>query len=161
MATNWKKNRSDKYTTGLCMTIKESKELRFLFFELDKEHLNYYNKVCEFYQIKKLDVLIHRTGSGGYHFLSPTLIQKTEWKKLHGELSQINKSCPMITLRVKPNKYPNEKEIWYRFIHFKFKENIPYNNNNICVYLNHIWKSDFDGLQQDNIVIVNYPLPYV
>ena len=108
-----KKNRSNKYTTGICNTFRDS-ELRVLFFELDREHLIYEPEIHKLYKDNELDYLVHRTGSMGLHFLSPTLMTKERWKEIMRCYKHINPKCPMTTLRVKPNKYPDEDGIWYR-----------------------------------------------
>ncbi len=156
-----KKDRSNVYTSGICTTVKETKQFRFLLFELDKEHSRHFQELVNFYEQKRIDVLFHKTGSGGYHFLSPTLIQKHEWKMLHATIKHINIKCPMNTLRTQPNKYPNEYEIWYRFEHIKFKENYQHNCQSMCLFLNHLFGSDFKGYRNESIITVRYPLPYV
>ena len=79
-----KKNRSNVFTKGICNTLRENKEWRFLFFEIDKEHIQYNNFITKIYLDNNLDYLIHKTGGGGFHFLSPTLISKVEWKLIMG-----------------------------------------------------------------------------
>jgi hypothetical protein len=157
-----KKGRSNKFTVGLCNTFTDCKNLRTLFFELDKEHLDQYSRICKIYDDNKLDYFIHKTGSGGYHFISPTMITKERWKNIMNEVKDVNPKCPMTTLRMQPNKYFGEDSFWY-FIYIEkhFDDNYKCNSKNMSDYLNHIFKTKFDGLLQDEIKIVRYPLPKV
>ena len=73
-----KPNRSNKFTKGLVCTYANS-PLRSFFFELDKEHKKFYDYISDFYNTEELDFIVHRTGGGGYHFISPTMISKGRW----------------------------------------------------------------------------------
>ena len=156
-----KKNRSNKFTIGLCNTFKDNKTLRTLFFELDKEHLEHYTLVCQVYRNNKLDFFTHKTGSGGMHFLSPTMITKERWKSIMLELKFINPKCPMTTLRVKPNKYYGEDDFWYFIYTEETFENESCNNNYMCDFFHRVFATKFLGNQEDEIKIVHYPLPFV
>jgi hypothetical protein len=148
---------SNKYTTGLVCTFADI-PLRTFFFELDTEHREFYNDVCDFYNLEELDYIVHRTGGGGYHFVSPTMISLGRWTALHEELKNINSECPMITLRMKPNKHPNEELVWYNS-HVERFNTIPSQNNlQMCRYLNKIFGSDFKGTGAGEMKIVEYPL---
>ena len=153
-----KKNRSNRYTQGLVCTYADS-PLRSFFFELDKEDRDWYNEICTFYNLQELDFIVHRTGGGGYHFISPTMISKGRWKNLHGYLEGINPKCPMTTLRIQPNKYPNEELIWYNSHVEKFNTTPSQNNASMCHYLNKIFGADFQGEAAGEIKTVRYPLP--
>ena len=155
-----KKNRSDKYTIGLCNTFKDSK-LKVLFFELDAEHKEYYYKVKSVFVKDKLDFFVHKTGSGGYHFLSPTLLTAGRWHFIIQDLKKINPQCPQLTLRVKPNKYYNEDFYWYQIYEQMEFDNKDVNSLQMCNYFNRIWKTDFKGIIQTELNIVSYPLPFV
>lgn len=150
-----KKGRSNTFTTGLCNTFDKS-EFRCFFFEIDDP--THYDRITEFYFNNDLDVLTHRTGSGGYHFISPTMINKEKWKSLMLELKDINPKCPMTTLRVEPNKYPNESELWYRYETWTHDQDFN-NNKEMCIYLNHIFKSNLKGILNGGMKLVRYPLP--
>lgn len=165
-----KKNRSNQYTTGLCNTFSGT-DLKTLFFEVDKydprtqtHNENYVRElqiVNSIYRRLGLDYLVHKT-QNGCHFLSPTMIPKLFWSKIIKEdLRDINRKCPMTTLRVEPNKYPNESEFWYRVDAFYFDGNDIRNNFNMCNYLNKIFGTSFRGSPDNNqdIKIVRYPLP--
>lgn len=153
-----KKNRSNKYTVGLCNTFKDS-QLKTLFFELDKEHLQDYNYVNGVFRKYELDYFVHITGSQGHHFLSPTLMSKGRWHYIIQELKHVNKKCPMNTLRVKPNKYYQEDYFWYQIVEQRQFDNEKVNSMQMCNYFNRIWKTQFKGEIQTELIIVNYPLP--
>jgi len=153
-----KPNRSNKFTKGLVCTYANS-PLRSFFFELDKEHKKFYDDICNFYKLEELDFIVHRTGGGGFHFISPTMISKGRWKALHKELELINPKCPMTTLRIQPNKYPNEDLIWYNTYVEKWNSILSQNNENMCLFLNKIFGSNLIGSANGKIKIVSYPLP--
>ncbi len=153
-----KKNRSNKYTTGLVIT-NESNNQRFLFFELDNPfNQEDYDKVFGIYQHYGLDLCCHRTGNG-LHFLSPTLIDLETWKEAMKELKQINKKCPMTTLRWIHNKYPQEREIWFSATFWSDPNNIRRNSNELSCLLNKMFNTDFVGTVTTNLKFVRYPLP--
>jgi hypothetical protein len=148
---------SIKYTKGLVCTFADN-PLRTFFFEVDEEHREFYTDVCNLYNLEELDFIVHRTGGGGYHFISPTMISLGRWKALHEELKHINTECPMITLRMQPNKHPNEEQVWYNSHVEKFNTIPSQNNLQMCNYLNKIFGSDFKGTGAGEIRIVDYPL---
>ncbi len=150
-----KKNRSNKFTVGLCNTF-TGVDPRTLFFEIDDP--KDFDIVQQFYQEWALDYITHKTGSGGYHFLSPTMMTIQAWKDKMFELRGINPKCPMTTLRMKPNKYPNEDLLWYNFQQEKF-DNEKFNNKDMCQYLNKIFGSNLNGFCTGDLKIVKYPLP--
>ena len=153
-----KKNRSNKYTQGIVIT-NHTNNLRFLFFELDKP-LNpaHMSRVLDVYQRFGCDVLIHRTGNG-WHFLSPTLLDIPTWKEAMGQLRDINKKCPMTTLRWSYGKYPNESEIWFTSEHRNNTHNIRRNSLELSQLLNKTFKTAFEGTIETELKFVRYPLP--
>lgn len=151
--------RKGDWTSGITVQIPDHKEFRYFLFEIDRNHLSYFYLVENILQYFKLDYLYHRTGSGGYHFISPTVIDKQKWKSIHKELNHINSICPMTTLRILPNKYSNESEFWYRHKVKTFKENFIFNSKDMCYYLNKIFGSDLDGYYEYPIRTVRYKLP--
>lgn len=166
-----KPNRSNKFTTGLCNTFRGTTS-RVLFFEIDGEEdvTRFYQIIETIYRQHHLDFIMHRTGSGGMHFLSPTMISLEEWKEIMKHLKGINPKCPMTTLRVEPNKYVNEADIWYRSSEERYRKTDPYsdevidmntvrNSAEMCNYLNHIWNTTFKGNVNTEIKVVRYPLP--
>ena len=156
-----KKNRSNRWTTGITVKLENSDE-RLVLFELDREHLPFKQEVIDMYHSYKLDLLIHSTGSGGIHFISPTMVDKHTWKGFHTNLKHINTKCPMTTLRWLPNKYANESEKWYRHEAWYFSESVDSNNNEyLCNLLNLTFGTSFIGGNQINLVYVRYPLPKI
>ena len=153
-----KPNRSNKFTTGLCNTFSDS-ELRCFFFELDKEHLEHYDTVIDVFDDYELDYILHKTGSGGYHWISPTMITKLQWREMMSQVRHINPKCPMTTLRVEPNKHPNEDMIWYTCMQSNWKGNIKLNSREMCFYLNKIFGTQLTGEIPTTLKIVRYPLP--
>ena len=166
-----KKNRSNIFTDGICNTLKNDKNLKMVFFELDFEScynlsLKYseyiqspnYNKVKNTYKKFELDYFIHRTGNG-LHFLSPTLIDKILYKKFMNELKDINTKCPMTTLRTKPNKYENEQDYFFHPIMIEFQNNYKTNCKEMCNFLNETFNTGFRGNHKGKIIKVKYPLP--
>ncbi len=153
-----KKNRSNKFTQGIVIT-NNTNDKRFLFFELDKGYTQEEKQeVLDVYRFHGLDVLIHRTSSG-IHFISPTLIELQTWKEAMNKLKEINKKCPMTTLRWLPNKYPNEAEIWYTSEYRSDPNNLRNNSNQLCTLLNHSFRSNFVGTIDTDLKFVRYPLP--
>jgi len=164
-----KKNRSNTFTDGICNTLKNDKNLKMVFFELDynseiKNHTLFsfskqFDKIKNTYEKFELDYFIHRTGNG-YHFLSPTLIDKILYKKFMNCLSDINTKCPMTTLRTKPNKYENEKDYFYNIVEIKkFSNNKKANCLEMCNFLNETFNTNFEGSHKGSIIKVKYPLP--
>ena len=153
-----KNNRSSRYTTGLVCTFADNSN-RCFFFELDKEHREFYQDVANLYELEGLDWIVHRTGGGGFHFISPTMITKDHWKALHKQLQEINKECPMTTLRMEPNKYPNEDMFWYNSHVECNNAEERQNNLQMCQYLNKIFGSKFVGTGAGEIKTVRHPLP--
>lgn len=153
-----KLNRSNKYTRGLVVTMHDN-PYRFFFFELDLNWQGYaFGRVKQTYINHGLDLLIHRTGAG-WHFLSPTLISKDEWKAFHQELKDLNKKCPMTTLRIEPNKYPDEKDIWYICDYFYCRFHDRPNSIELSQLLNKWFETKFEGTLKTDLKLVRYPLP--
>ena len=161
-----KKNRSNIFTDGICNTLKDDKNLKMVFFELDFENhltdgqtMNELIKITKTYKKFELDYFFHNTGNG-LHFLSPTLIDKVLYKKFMNELKDINTKCPMTTLRVNPNKYKNEKDYFYKIQRLeKFPNNKKANCLEMCNFLNKTFNTNFEGTHKGKIIKVKYPLP--
>ena len=155
-----KKNRSNRFTEGLAITNKTNNG-RFFFFELDKPFNQvFFDRILDVYRCFHLDVLVHRTGNG-WHWISPTLLSKEGWKIIHLLLKDINKKCPMTTLRIAPNKYPNEKDYWFNASHWHFHDNDLNSNSIELTNLLNVWfKTDFrKGAIVTELKRVRYPLP--
>jgi len=154
---NWRS--SMKYTTGISIT-NQTNDGRFLFFEMDKpmnwEHFNRVNDVFRFFE---LDWICHRTGDG-WHWISPTLLRKEAWKLAHELLNDVNRRCPMTTLRIVPNKYPHEDEIWYSHNAGYFNNQPELSNSlQLCNLLNFWFKEHFQGSVYTELKKPRYVLP--
>ena len=161
-----KTNRSNRFTQGIVIT-NNTNDKRFLFFELDHPITpEQKQKVLDVYRSFGLDVLWHRTGNG-IHFLSPTLITLETWKEAIALLKDINKKCPMTTLRWLDNdgikrgewKYPFEPEIWFTNEFRSDPLNIRRNSDELSNELNQKFHSDFMGNVSTELKFVRYPLP--
>ncbi len=156
----------DKTTMGLTSTLSPNDEkyehFRFFFFETDKPYNNeHFHRLLKLYERNQLDVLIHQTGGGGLHYLSPTLITKDLWKTLMDEVKDINTKCPMITLRTKPNKYVDESSVWYKSsVGYAGETAQFFNIEELCFLLNKWFGSSFKSRGLKGLLrFVNYPLP--
>ena len=152
-----KKNRSNKYTTGLVIT-NNTNDKRFLFFELDKPINGELEEVKDVYRSYGLDLLIHRSHNG-VHFISPTLLDVETWKAAIKELKHINKKCPMTTLRWLPNKYPNEDLVWLTSEYWTWANSLRTNSDQLSILLNKSFGSKFMGSIDTDLKFVRYPLP--
>ncbi len=153
-----KKNRSNNWTTGLACTIANS-DLRFVLFDLDKPYSSVnFNRIVDAYKSRELDLLVHRT-SGGWHFISVTLVDKKTWKDIMFELNDINPKCPHTTLRIDPNKYPDEKLIWFNSSVGYFINNKDCNSKELSNLLNKWFGARFEGSISTELKFVKYPLP--
>ena len=152
-----KKNRSNKFTQGIVIT-NDTNDKRFLFFELDNPSSKQLEDVKDVYRRYGLDFCYHRSGNG-IHFISPTLLSVETWKEIMGKLKHINKKCPMTTLRWIPNKYPNEREVWFTSQHWCDPNNLRRNSLELSQLLNKTFKTDFEGTIQTELKFVRYPLP--
>jgi hypothetical protein len=153
-----KPNRSSKFTTGLVNTF-EGNDLKVFFFELDADNRDQFETLVNLYNENELDFIVHRTGGGGFHYLSPTMISKEGWKRLHNQVKDINPRCPMTTLRMQPNKHVGEELIWYNSSIVSWNAENKNNNWEMCQYLNKYFGSKFKGTGEGGIKIVRYPLP--
>lgn len=153
-----KLNRSNTYTRGLVVTMHDN-PYRFFFFEIDRPFEDQvFEEIVRLYKTHGMDLLIHRTGNG-WHFLSPTLISHDEWKAFHEELKHINKKCPMTTLRIEPNKYPQEQEVWYINDAYYCRFHDRPNSVELAQLLNHWFDTKFEGTISTDLKKVRYPLP--
>jgi hypothetical protein len=147
-------------TTGLVYTITEKgikdPEKKLFFFEIDTHDNKLLNTILDVYEKNSLDVIFHKTKMG-YHFISPTLISREKWKECHEILKNINPKCPMICLRIKSGKYPNEDLYFYK-AGIRINTTSDKNIKSICNYLNKIF--DFSPKLEGNLsgdpVVVEY-----
>ena len=143
-------------TTGLIAQV-DDKTRKLFFFETDEDNENIHNRILRVYEKYNLTVLYHKTGSGGKHYLSPTIINVKTWKEAHQILKDINPKCPQICLRVKPNKYPNEAEFFYTH---EVRNNGTFtwyrNAESVCHFLNKIFGSKLIGRLDGDLQTVKY-----
>ena len=156
----------DRTTMGLTSTLSPNDEkyrnFRFFFFETDKPYNNeHYQRLVKLYARNQLDVLVHQTGGGGLHWLSPTLITKDLWKELMDQVKDINTKCPMICLRTRPNKYVEESDVWYKSTAGYSGETAEFFNiEELCFLLNKWFGSHFQSRGLKGLLrFVKYPLP--
>ena len=144
-------------TLGLINQIDRNTEKKLFFFETDIDDPNIHDLILSVYKKYNLTVLFHKTGSGGKHYLSPTIIDIKTWKEAHLQLKFINVKCPMICLRVKPNKYPNESEYFYRHEIKNNEIDTWYKNSEtICNFINKIFGSKLIGKLEGDLQTVKY-----
>jgi|SRR6185503_12351493 len=84
---------------------------RYLFWEIDNHEQNNLAFVLSIYQQLELPVYVHKT-MRGYHFFSIKPILEIQWNNAITALRNTNTSYPPITLRINPNKYVGEYEIF-------------------------------------------------
>lgn len=90
---------------------------RYLFFEYDVHDGDFTLNnlavvhILEVYKRANLGVWVHRTARG-WHFISVTPIPKKDYYLLMKQLKHLNPACPHVTLRIIPNKWIGEKEIF-------------------------------------------------
>lgn len=87
---------------------------RYLFFELDIKDKQTFDYVISVYQSNGLSVYWRESGKG-YHFISLDPLPVDKWKLLVSILRPYNLNYPPITIRIKPNKYVNEAELWKNY----------------------------------------------
>ena len=152
-------------TKGICCTLKKDdilySEVKFFMFEIDKPfNQSDYSRLIDLYNTFQLDLLVHRT-TNSLHFHSPTLVKRRAWKLLHKVVSDINKRCPQICLRILPNKHPYEKDIWYNHKAY-YNASYPDNCNSLeyCTLLNKWFGTCFKGNITTKLNIVPYKIKY-
>ena len=139
----------EKYTSAISSRLHKEDinygKLCFFFFELDEPfNAKHYYRICELYRQFGLDFLCHRTGNG-LHFLSPSLIEYSTWKKMMNEVKDINPRCPQINLRWKNNKYVQEKEIWFNSSCRNYNDGSKPNSYELVNLLNSFFHTEFKG----------------
>ncbi len=146
----------DKWTNGLAITNK-SNDLRFFLFETDSPfNQEHYDRINRLYDDYSLDYLNHRTGDG-IHWLSPSLLSLETWKEMMEQIKDINPKCPMTTLRIEPNKYINEREIWFTTSHREYTHNLFNTSIELSLLLNHWFGTSVYGDTHTDLQKVRYP----
>lgn len=87
-------------------------DYRYLFWEIDTKEDSILQQVLKIYDFLNLPVYIHETVMG-YHFLSVKPILKEKFAWAIRELRHTNEKYPPFTLRIKPNKYVGEENIFF------------------------------------------------
>lgn len=88
---------------------------RFLLFELDSIQSELLMKVHDVYSKYEIPYLAHRS-MRGWHFISVKPISKELYWQAVREIKPLNPECPLITIRVKPNKWRGEPELFKHVI---------------------------------------------
>lgn len=124
---------------------------RYFFYEIDTKDQAILDAVVKVYCDAGLPVYVHET-LHGFHFLSVKPITKEQFKLAVSVVRHFNPKYPPITLRVIPNKHPNEPDIFKRG--FIVSEKYHYDTRR----LEHLIQTqNIDELSQKYIV-VNYAL---
>lgn len=106
-------NLKAKFANEPSLQIKTKVVDRYLFFELDSKDPQMLETVLNVYRANKIPVYYHET-MRGYHFLSVKPIPEATYHFLLASLKPLNMACPHVTLRIKPNKWVGEREIFKR-----------------------------------------------
>ncbi len=150
-----------KWTKGIAIT-NWTNDKRFFFFELDRPFTEIRaDYIDSIYSDYSLDVIRHRTGDG-YHWISPTLVDLETWKEIMAKVKDINPKCPMTTLRYEPNKYVNEREIWFSCSIRHYPDNVQHNSIELSNLLNKWFPNvynDFKASVHTELKLVRYPFP--
>lgn len=91
--------------------LKRKTDFSYLFFELDSLASEQFNIVLNTYKKYQLPVYYHRS-MRGWHFLSVKPIKKELWQNALEEIKYLNLACPHITLRIRPNKWVGEMQVF-------------------------------------------------
>ncbi len=153
---------TNKKTTGIYASLEKHDALypyvRFLLFEMDKPYNSvHFNRLMDIYGTFQIDVLVHNTGGGGLHFMSPTLIKLDAWKAIHKLVLDINKRWPPNCLRTKPNKYVDENLVWYKHSAYYYSKTPDISNSQqMCNLINHWFGTHFKGLVDTDVKMRDY-----
>lgn len=80
---------------------------RYIFWEIDNQDTDSLYHVLAVFEILKLPVYVHKTFRG-YHFLCIKPVELSVFQWATENLKITNPKYPPLTLRILPNKYPNE-----------------------------------------------------
>lgn len=125
---------------------------RYLFWEIDNQEETTLQDVVEVYRFMRLPVYVHKT-MRGYHFISVKPICEVVMNLAISYVRNTNIKYPPLTLRIKPNKYPNEDKVWHEgfIISDVFHKDTQYLRNWIV-------EQDFTKIQE-HYQLVWYPIP--
>lgn len=125
--------------------------MRYPFFELDSDRgLDVVKKA---YKKARLPLYMHKT-MRGYHFLSTVSMSSDEHRDWITPLIHLNPACPMVTLRIKPNKWVGEREIFNQFE--IFDNNAETFQLQTLIELQQMITGNMIGLLQKKYYIVRY-----
>jgi hypothetical protein len=99
------------WTSGIVNVPLNDINSRYTFFELDTKDREKLRKVISVYDYYGLACYIHST-INGYHFYNLSPVPKMFYWKIIREIKHLNPECPLITLRIIPNKWKDEKRYW-------------------------------------------------
>lgn len=91
--------------------LKRMTDYRYTFFELDTTDSDQFNFVVGIFQQYSLPVYFHRT-MRGWHFFSIKPIRSALYQEVMRHLKPLNVACPHVTLRVQPNKWVGEMQVF-------------------------------------------------
>lgn len=86
-------------------------QYRYMFWEIDYTSKELLNEVMSIFVTNGIPVYVHRT-MRGYHFLSVVPINVNQFNSFAKMLRPTNSKYPPITLRINPNKYRGEAEVF-------------------------------------------------
>lgn len=129
--------------------------LRFLLFELDTLDNDAFQKVHEVYSKYEIPYLAHRS-MRGWHFLSVKSIPKELYWQAIREIKPLNPECPLITIRVKPNKWVNEAQLFKQVIIEPF--NYLHNADNELREFARLLRYQMLGLMATKYKVVRYAI---
>lgn len=81
-------------------------------FELDTKDEKNFNRVRKAYESLRLPFYWHNT-MRGFHFISNVALSKESYGKWITPLMKLNPKCPMVTLRIRANKWVNEDKVFF------------------------------------------------
>ena len=84
---------------------------RYVFFELDELNDKLVSFVLSVYQDYRLPVYYHRT-MRGWHFFCVKPVDEPTYHEIMNKLKPLNMACPHVTMRIRPNKWVGEPEVF-------------------------------------------------
>lgn len=126
-------------------------DMRYPYFELDSGRGMAI--VLRSYSDLHFPVFVHRT-MRGYHFLSPIAMSTDDYLKWLKPLIHFNPKCPMVTLRIKPNKWIGETELWQEWQ--IFDNNATQERIDKTIELKNMVVNQHIGLLQNKYYMVRY-----
>lgn len=102
----------EQVTKGILNIPKGDSSTLYLLFEVDNKVLTTVRNIDRIYRLYNLSFYRHIT-MFGWHWFSFRKLPKEEYNDiLKNELKKYNPDCPLTTLRVKTNKWIEEKTVW-------------------------------------------------